>query len=158
MTVYRSMVNFQHNSTPDSKQSPTVASAMTQPARRTFLPGHVVVIICSITIQLLNLTRTIHLERYERSYNKITSFAFLGLLFLSYPLLGYIADVCLTRYRTLKCSFLFLISWMRYWILTNVTIILLFGKSGSEIFVGKIHIEYTNSIHTCRKQLLTDNL
>ena len=34
-------------------------SAMTQPARRTFLPGHVVVIICSITIQTLNLARTI---------------------------------------------------------------------------------------------------
>ena len=33
----------------------------------------------------------------------------MGLLFLSYPLLGYIADVCLTRYRTLKCSFIFLI-------------------------------------------------
>ena len=28
---------------------------MTQPARRTFLPGHVVVIICSITIQLSNI-------------------------------------------------------------------------------------------------------
>ena len=29
--------------------------------------------------------------------------------FLSYPLLGYIADVSLTRYRTLKCSFIFVI-------------------------------------------------
>ena len=82
---------------------------MNQPARRTFLPGHVVVIICSITIQLSNITRTYQLEQHERSYNKIASFAFLGLLFLSYPLLGYIADVCLTRYRTLKCSFLLLI-------------------------------------------------
>ena len=63
---------------------------MTQPARRTFLPGHVVVIICSITIQLLNLARTIHLDRYAESYNKIAAFAFLGLLYLSYPLLGYI--------------------------------------------------------------------
>ena len=106
MTVYRSMVNF--HSTPDSKQSPTT-SAMTQPARRTFLPGHVVVIICSITIQLLNITRTYQLEQHAQSYNKIASFAFLGLLFLSYPLLGYIADVCLTRYRTLKCSFILLI-------------------------------------------------
>ena len=70
---------------------------MTQPARRTFLPGHVVVIICSITIQLLNLARTIHLERYERSYNKTATFAYLGLLYFSY-----IADVCLTRYGTLK--------------------------------------------------------
>ena len=82
---------------------------MTQPARRTFLPGHVVVIICSITIQLSNIARNIHLEQHQRSYNKIASFAFLGVLFLSYPLLGYIADVCLTRYRTLKCSLIFLI-------------------------------------------------
>ena len=82
---------------------------MAQPARRTFLPGHVVVIICSITIQLSNITRTYQLEQHARSYNKIASFAFLGLLFISYPLLGYIADVCLTRYRTLKCSFILLI-------------------------------------------------
>ena len=82
---------------------------MTQPARRTFLPGHVVVIICSITIQLSNITRTYQLEQHERSYSKIATFAILGLLFLSYPLLGYIADVCLTRYRTLKCSFILLI-------------------------------------------------
>ena len=84
-------------------------SAMTQPARRTFLPGHVVVIICSITIQLSNLARTIHLEQYEQSYSKIAYFTTLGILFLNYPLLGYIADVCLTRYRTIKCSFLMLI-------------------------------------------------
>ena len=82
---------------------------MTQPARRTFLPGHVVVIICSITIQLANVARTVNLERYQWSYYKIVTFSYLGLLFLSYPLLGYIADVCLTRYRTLQCSFIFLI-------------------------------------------------
>ena len=82
---------------------------MAQPARRTFLPGHVVVIICSITIQLSDIARSIHLERYERSYGKIISFAALGILYLSYPLLGYIADVCLTRYRTIKYSFIFLI-------------------------------------------------
>ena len=82
---------------------------MTQPARRTFLPGHVVVIISSITIQLFNLARTIHLEQDEQSYHKIAIIAILGLLFLSYPLLGYIADVCLTRYQTIKCSFIILI-------------------------------------------------
>ena len=82
---------------------------MTQPARRTFLPGHVVVIICSIAIQLSNLARKFNLEQYEWSYYKIVTFSFLGILFLSYPLLGFTADVCLTRYRTLKCSFIFLI-------------------------------------------------
>ena len=59
-------------------------------------------------MQLFNLARTIQSQRYGWSYNKIASFAILGLLFLSYPLLGYIADVCLTRYRTLKCSLIFL--------------------------------------------------
>ena len=103
----------------DQTQSPTVASAMTQPARRTFLPGHVVVIICSIIIQLSNIPRTFHVEQHQRSYNKIASFAILGLLFLSYPLLGYIADVCLTRYRTLKCSFIFLIVGCTNWTATN---------------------------------------
>ena len=82
---------------------------MTQPARRGFLPGYMVVIICSITIQLLNLGRTIHLEHYTRTSFKIESYLGIGLLFLSYPLLGYIADVCLTRYRTLKISITFLI-------------------------------------------------
>ena len=82
---------------------------MVQPARRTFLPGHVVVIICSLAIQLSNLARSIHLEQLENSHSKIASTVILGLFFLSYPLLGYIADVCLTRYRTLKCSFIFVI-------------------------------------------------
>ena len=77
---------------------------MTQPARRTFLPGHVVVIICSILFELSNISRNIHLDQYQRSNIKIATTAFLGLLFLSYPLLGYIADVCLTRYRTIRCS------------------------------------------------------
>ena len=82
---------------------------MTQPARRTFLPGHVVVIICSIAIQLSDLARKFNLEQLEWSYYKIVTFSYLGLLFLIYPLLGHIADVCLTRYRTLQCSFIFLI-------------------------------------------------
>ena len=82
---------------------------MTQPVRCNF-PGFVVVIICSITIQLSNLARTIHLERHTRSYSNIVSYIILGNLFLSFPFFGYIADVCLTRYRTLKCSFIFIIA------------------------------------------------
>ena len=82
---------------------------MPQPARRTFLPGHVVVIICSILFELSNISRNIHMDQYERSHIKIATIAFLGILFLSYPLLGYIADVCLTRYRTIKCSLIILI-------------------------------------------------
>ena len=116
---------------------------MTQPARRTFLPGHVVVIICSITIQLLNLARTIHLEQQKRSYNKIATFAYLGLLYFSYPLLGYIADVCLTRYRTLKCSFIFLIVGCTIALLLSLV---LMSVALVEIFAGKIDLENANSI------------
>ena len=118
---------------------------MTQPARRTFLPGHVVVIICSITIhdQLLNLARTVHLERHVRSYNKIATFAYLGLLFLSYPLLGYIADVCLTRYRTIKCSFIFLIVGCTIGLLLSLVLV---SVTLAEIFAGEIDFEDANSI------------
>ena len=83
---------------------------MIQPVRRSFLPSHVVVIICSIPIQLCNILIATNIDHYLRSYYKIAAFSYLGLIFLSYPLLGYIADVCLTRYRTLKCSFIFLIA------------------------------------------------
>ena len=82
---------------------------MTRPARCGLLQGHVIVIICSITIQLANIGRTAHLEQHQHSYNKIATIIILGLLYLSYPLLGYIADVCLTRYRTIKCSLIMLI-------------------------------------------------
>ena len=46
---------------------------MTQPARHTSLPGHVVVIICSVTIQLSNIARTLNLEQYEQI--KMTTWA-----------------------------------------------------------------------------------
>ena len=100
--------SFQHN----SKQATT--SVMTQPACRTFLPGHVVAIICSITIQLSNIARTFNMEQYEHSIIKIGIIALLGITFLSYPLLGYIADACLTRYRTLKMFIYIRDSWMHY--------------------------------------------
>ena len=117
---------------------------MTQPARRTFLPGHVVVIICSITIQLLNIARSLHLEHYTKSDFKIESYLTIGLLFLSYPLLGYIADVCLTRYRTIKCSLIFLIVGCTTLLLLSIIkmIVILF-----EIFPSKHSpSEYSNMI------------
>ena len=119
---------------------------MTQPARRTVLPGHVVVIICSITIQTLNLARTIHLDQHQHSYTKIASFAFLGLLFLSYPLLGYIADVCLTRYRTLKCSLIFLI--VVYTIALIVSLVILPVSLTEMLEQRSVFNNYKNYVHT----------
>ena len=109
------------------KPSVSISTEMqsTQPARRTFLPGHVIVIICSITIQLLNIARNYHLEHNTRTLFKIITFGFLGLSFLSYPLLGYIADVCLTRYRTIKCSLLMLIVGYAIGVLTALSVTIL---------------------------------
>ena len=117
---------------------------MTQPARRTFLPGHVVVIICSITIQLSNIARTINLDQHEQSYTKISTTAFLGVLFLSYPLLGYIADVCLTRYRTLKCSFIFLIVGCTIGLLLFLISIFV---NLTEMYVGKISLPSEDNVY-----------
>ena len=109
------------------KPSVSISTEMhsTQPARRTFPPGHVIVIICSITIQLSNFGRNYHLEHNTRTLFKIMTFGVLGLLFLSYPLLGYIADVCLTRYRTIKCSFVFLIAGSAIGVLTALSVTIL---------------------------------
>ena len=127
-------------------------SAMTQPARRTYLPGHVVVIICSITIQLSNVARTIHLEQYEQSYSKIAYFTTLGILFLSYPFLGYIADVCLTRYRTLKCSFIMLI--VGYTIAMLMFLVILSANIGNIIELFRTNVKPHNLIHDISLVLL----
>ena len=54
---------------------------MTQPARRTFLPGHVVVIICSLSTQVLKLAGKVDLEQYEVSYRKLATFFLLAYCF-----------------------------------------------------------------------------
>ena len=41
---------------------------------------------------------------------QLFTLVFQGLMFLVYPLLGHIADVCLNRYQTIKCSFALVIS------------------------------------------------
>ena len=118
---------------------------MTQPARRTFLPGYMVVIICSITIQLSNIARTIHLEHNVHSNTKITTMVILGLLFLSYPLLGYIADVCLNRYRTIKCSLIFLI------VGCTIALILL----GVDTLVSHIEVTEISYVNEASNKILT---
>ena len=100
---------------------------MTQPTHRPLIPGYMVVIICLLAVQPFNIWLkdlsfgASTLQRLAR----IPSYLGIGVLFLSYPLLGYIADVCLTRYRTLKCSFIFLIAGSITLLLSSLVIIII---------------------------------
>ena len=69
------------------------------------LKGCVVIVICSILVQFFDLRKQ-YLYSELVTPSRIAVSILQGLVFLVYPLLGYLADVCLTRYRIIKWSFL----------------------------------------------------
>ena len=71
------------------------------------LPSHVVVILCSLFVQFVNITRAQYLESYTTKESRVISFTILGVIYFSYPFLGYLADVKFTRYRILIFSFFY---------------------------------------------------
>ena len=64
-----------------------------------------VVIICSLFVQLSNFARAQYLMSYTQTLSRIAVFTLLGVLYFSYPFLGFLADVKFTRYRILVFSF-----------------------------------------------------
>ena len=73
-----------------------------------------VVIICSLLVQLVNI-RNINFQMLGTTLNARVVFSSMqGVMFLSYPLLGHLADVYLTRYRALKCGLVILIGSILY--------------------------------------------
>ena len=74
------------------------------------LRGSLLVIVCCFVIEFCNFTRKEYLVLLsgDSSYS-ISFLTIVGLLFLLYPLMGHLTDVYLTRYRSLKWSFGFLI-------------------------------------------------
>ena len=73
------------------------------------LPRLVVVILCSLFLQFVNITRAQYLVSYTHRYSRPILIAFLSVLYFSYPSLGYLADVKFTRYRILIFSFCLLL-------------------------------------------------
>ena len=73
------------------------------------LRGSLLVIVCCLVVEICNVNQKEYLL-FEMSLSiRILLVTVLGLLFLVYPLVGHITDVYLTRYRSLKCSFILLI-------------------------------------------------
>ena len=68
------------------------------------LHSTVVVIVCSLLVQLENIRHLNFQVIGTTKSTRIVANSFQGIMFLIYPLLGYLADVYLTRYRALKCG------------------------------------------------------
>ena len=74
------------------------------------LRGSLLVIVCCLVMEFCNINQKEYLILASGDLICIIFvISILGLLFLLYPLLGHLADVYLTRYRSLKWSFCFLI-------------------------------------------------
>ena len=74
------------------------------------LHGSLLVIVCCFVIEFCNFTRKEYLVFLSGdSLYAISFLTIVSLLFLLYPLMGHLTDVYLTRYRSLKWSFGFLI-------------------------------------------------
>ena len=63
-----------------------------------------VIVICCLLVQFLNIFQKRYMFSLGNIFDTPFILCFQGLMFLVYPLLGHLADVYLTRYRTLKCG------------------------------------------------------
>ena len=73
------------------------------------LRGSLLVIVCCLVVEFCNFNQKEYLLFKMSLSIRILLITLLGLLFLVYPYVGHITDVYLTRYRSLKCSFILLI-------------------------------------------------
>ena len=78
------------------------------------LHSSLVVIICCLVVQLINFRHLGFLLLAAEVTARIGTITLQGLTYLCYPLLGYLADVYLTRYRALKCGWIILIGSVLY--------------------------------------------
>ena len=74
------------------------------------LRGSLLVIVCCLVVKFCDISQKLyHALATGDSQYAISFLTLLGILFLLYPLVGHLTDVYLTRYRSLKWSFGFLI-------------------------------------------------
>ena len=74
------------------------------------LTSSLAIIICCLLLQFSNIAQKRYLFSFKYSFGNIHLVCFQGLMFLVYPLLGHLADVYITRYRTMKCGLTILIA------------------------------------------------
>ena len=69
------------------------------------LRGSLLVIVCCLVVEFCDLNQKEYMLFSTVLSSRILFLSGLGILFLLYPLVGHLADVYLTRYRSLKWSF-----------------------------------------------------
>ena len=72
------------------------------------LRGSLLVIVCCLVVEVCNFSQKKYFFLATGLSDRILFFSVQGLLFLLYPLLGHLTDVYLTRYRSLKLSYVIL--------------------------------------------------
>ena len=72
------------------------------------LRGSLLVIVCCLVVEFCNISQKKYFFLATGLSDRILFFSVQGLLFLLYPLLGHLTDVYLTRYRSLKLSYVIL--------------------------------------------------
>ena len=74
------------------------------------LRGSLLVIVCCLVVEFCDINQKEYLSLASGDSSYAISFlTLLGILFLFYPFVGHLTDVYLTRFRSLKWSFGFLI-------------------------------------------------
>ena len=73
------------------------------------LRGSLLVIVCCLVVEFCNLSQRKYILTATGLLDRIIFLSVQGLLFLLYPFLGHLTDVYLTRYRSLKLSFVIML-------------------------------------------------
>ena len=94
------------------------------------LRGSLLVIVCCLVVEFCNVNQKEYLFFRSSLLDRLFSISIIGLLFLLYPLVGHLADVYLTRYRSLKWSFGILI-------FITCLLIVIFGIGNAEFNLGQ---------------------
>ena len=108
----------------------------------------IVVLVCGVLVEILTLQ-----ERYWFGQlvipAQLSILAFRGLMFLVYPLLGHLADVCLNRYRTIKWSFAHVICGRIVVLLSNLIGIVIMVTTGWNLSLYPYSLLSHNSVYWC---------
>ena len=96
------------------------------------------VIICCILVQLVNLRHLNYLLVEAHNTARFVLIGLQGVAFLSYPLLGHLADVYLTRYRALKWGLVIIIGSAGYLTVLVFANAIAYGIFNSRIFQDSV--------------------